>query len=147
MPCKRRACSFWRRCSSCSDRSASIPRKSKWWLEDVEGAGLHGPIRTKRIILRLQTAVNGVEGATTATDAAHDAVAAVPGVDSESGDLCRSQKRPPIGRVCVLAGLQPPLQSRRGPDLLPERHDPGQRVIAAWVEQPEGKVVGCRDVT
>src|SRR6059058_1459487 len=99
MPCKRRACSFWRRCSSCSDRSASIPRKSKWWLEDVEGAGLHGPIRTKRIILRLQTPVDGVEGATTATDAAHDAVAAVPGVDGESGDLCRPQKRPPVGRV------------------------------------------------
>src|SRR5437667_12252879 len=101
MPCKRRACSFWRRCSSCSDRSASIPRKSKWWLEDVEGAGLHDAIRTKRVILRLQTPLDGVEGAATATDAAHDAVAAISGIDGQAGYFGRPQKWPPIGRVGV----------------------------------------------
>src|SRR2546429_5826926 len=102
MPCKRRACSFWRRCSSCSDRSASIPRKSKWWLEDVEGAGLHRAIGTERILSWLQPASDRIDGPATTADAAHDAVTAVAGIDGHPRYLGRAQERSAIRRVGVL---------------------------------------------
>src|ERR1700732_4976631 len=146
MPCERSVCSFCRRCSSCSLRSASIPRKSKCWLEDVERAALHWPIRPERISGRLQPPGDRVDGATTAANAAHDALHAVAGVDRQPGYFGRSQQRSSVGRVGVLAGLQPPGQLRRVPDVLPERNDTCQRVIACRIEETEGEGGGSWDI-
>src|SRR6202158_6238139 len=151
MPCERSVVSFWRRCSSCSVRSPSIPRKSKGsWrltrLEHVEGAAFHRSVGPKWIVGRLELAGDGVNRPTAAADAAHDAVSAVAGVDGEPRDACWTEEWPSIGRVRVLAGLQPPLQPRGRPHVLPEGGDAGQRVIAAWIEKTEGKRRGRRHI-
>src|SRR5256885_870774 len=116
-----------------------MPRRSNWWLEDVEGAGLHGAIGTEGILSRLQAPGDGIDGPAAAADAAHDAVTAVAGVDRQPGYLGRSQQWSTIGRVGVLTGLQPPLQARRGPDLFPEGNDTRQCMIAGRVEQTKGE--------
>src|SRR5256885_6182521 len=116
-----------------------MPRRSNWWLEDVEGAGLHGAIGTEGILSRLQAPGDGIDGPAATADAAHDAVTAVAGVDRQPGYLRWSQQRSTIGRVGVLTGLQPPLQARRGPDLFPEGNDARQCMIAGRVEQTKGE--------
>src|SRR5256885_9145059 len=116
-----------------------MPRRSNWWLEDVEGAGLHGAIGTEGILSRLQAPGDGIDGPAAAADAAHDAVTTVAGVDRQPRYLGRSQQWSTIGRVGVLARLQPPLQARRGPDLFPEGNDARQCMIAGRVEQAKGE--------
>src|SRR5437667_5076429 len=121
-----------------------MPRKSKRWaaatrLENVEGARLHRTIGPEWVVLGPQRAGDGIDRPPAATDAAHDAVPAVAGVHGQSRDRSRSQQRPPIRGVGVLAGLEPPLQPRRPPDLLPEGNDARQRVVTPRIEQPEGK--------
>src|ERR1700674_1623149 len=151
MPWEGSVCSFWRRCSSCRGPSPSIPRKSKGsWrltrLEHVEGAAFHWSVGTEWIVGRPELAGDCVNGPTAAADAAHDAVTAVTGVDGEARDACWSQEWPSIGRVGVLAGLQPPLQPRGRPHVVPEGDDARQRMIAGWIEKAEGKRRGRRYV-
>src|ERR1700737_2024971 len=151
MPCERSVVTLLRGFRSCSVRSPSIPRKSKGsWrltrLEHVEGAAFHRSVGPEWIVGRPELAGDRVNGPPPAADAAHDAVTAVTGVDGEPRDACWSQEWPVIGRVGVLAGLQPPLQTRGRPHVIPERDDARQRVIAGWIEKAEGKRRGRRYV-
>src|SRR5437660_1796913 len=102
-----------------------LPSGALDFLQDVEIAVNEPTIKPVRVVLLLEAVRDEIGKDSAARRAAHDAVAAVPGVDEQSLSGAAADERTVVRRHRVLASLEKPVPVASVPDGLPERRDPG----------------------